>query len=123
MLGEADVAIQRFKRYLELRPDAPDRAEVEERLARLQKRVEAQRARTAVQQPALEPAPVVRDQPVKKRSRVGLWVGIGVGAAVVVGAAITLGVVFGTRTSNQANDFWAQGQRSCDMPCLVLDLR
>jgi tetratricopeptide (TPR) repeat protein len=116
MLGESDLAIARFKRYLELRPNAPDRAEVDERLKRLQKRV-----RPTEVQPSLPPPVVVADQPPKK-SRVGLWVGIGVGAAVVVGGVIAIGVVFGTRSSD-GNNFWIQATNSCPPPCLTQDLR
>jgi tetratricopeptide (TPR) repeat protein len=113
MMGKAELAIQRFEHYLQLRPESSDRPEVEARMGRLKQQLERERSQKLV-----TPAVVV-EAPPKKR-RVGLWVGIGVGAAVVVGTAVTLGVVFGTRTTT---DHWAAARSGCVAPCTVEDLR
>lgn len=57
-LGEAAAAVTLFRDYLARRPDAPNRAQVEAKIARLEAPPPAPAA-----EPALEPAPVVEPAP------------------------------------------------------------
>jgi len=95
-LGKLDLAVVAFKRYLRLKPDAPNRAAVEDLIADLERQIEAQRA---VSPPELQPRPAPlpaasiptavtpRPRPVYKRW--WFWTG----AAAVVASAAT-GIYF-----------------------------
>lgn len=102
-LGKGEQAIDLFRRYLELRPDAADRSEVDAAI----KELVATPPVTAPAPPVVTPpvagpvdpavaAPIVKEPPPapKKHSRAWVW-GAVVGGVVIAGGAITLGLVLG----------------------------
>src|SRR5262249_35413273 len=96
-------AAEALRSYLRVRPDDPDKPQIEERIAALE---EEQRLLAADQQahaPPLPPAvkppgepppPVATAPPPSPRKRTALIVGLTIGAAVVVGVAVGVGVAF-----------------------------
>ena len=105
--GRPAEAMSFYRKYLEMAPDAPDRAAVEKRIAELQPRLEPAPVIAAPQQPApvllptVAPPPPTTPQlvtapaPVEKHwsRRDKAWLGVGIGAVVFVAAAITITVV------------------------------
>ncbi|MBI5481328.1 MAG: tetratricopeptide repeat protein [Deltaproteobacteria bacterium] len=99
-LGHFEEAVFSFKRYLRLKPDATNRAAVEELVSDLERQIAAQKA---TRPPALTgptgptglgaPPPPPPPRPVYQRW--WFWTGI---AAVAAGAAV--GVYFGVRPSS-----------------------
>lgn len=104
-------AIEYYRRYLAESPDAKNRAEVDERIATLQKQLDEQeRARALAEAARLneEPAPAPLSIPLTEEElrvrrkdasakRRGLAIALGVlGGAAIVGTAVGLGVYFGT---------------------------
>jgi tetratricopeptide (TPR) repeat protein len=91
-LGDAPVAARSYAQYLAARPDAPERAELEEHIREL----EAREPATPPPAPRVQtPPPVLQisTETVRPRpSRRGLAIGLGVtGAVIVVGVAFGLG--------------------------------
>lgn len=107
-----DKALEYYKRYLEEAPTAPNRKEVEDRIAALDKIIadkkKAEQELLAAQQhpepepapPPLLAAPIAPVAPVKKVKKPVWPIVVGViGGVVVVGAAVGLGVYFGTQST------------------------
>jgi tetratricopeptide (TPR) repeat protein len=114
-LNKKRVAVKYFKRYLEQMPNAPNKAEVEGRIANLEKEIAAQPPPTTpeVQQPADNPPPQVQAQPggydpysstppsgsaatpaKKKGSSWWVWLLVAGGAAVLTAIIIAVVVVY-----------------------------
>jgi len=96
-LGQLEAAIFSFKRYLRLRPDAPNHAAVEELISDLERQLAAQKATRPPALPPPRPAQVVVVAPLPPPARPvykrwWLWTIIG---AVAAGAAV--GLYFGLR--------------------------
>jgi tetratricopeptide (TPR) repeat protein len=109
-------AAEALRSFLRLRPDDPDKAQIEERIRTLE---EEQRLLDLDRQ-AKEPPPVVTPQPPPptvtpvqttivvqappppERSHKRTWIIVGVAAGVVVAAGVTLGLVFGLQPKEQA---------------------
>jgi tetratricopeptide (TPR) repeat protein len=92
-LGHLEEAIFSFKKYLRLKPDAKDRAAVEDLIADLERQLAAQRAvRAPPPMPVLVLPPPPPPPPRPFYTRTWFW-----GAAAVVVAASVVGVYFGTR--------------------------
>lgn len=93
-LGDHARALELYHAFLERKPDAENRAKVEEYLAE-ERRLAAPplEHHEVVAQPAPPPPPPAPAP--KPRSRRALWIGVGVGAAalVVAGAAVALGLL------------------------------
>ena len=98
-LGHLEEAVFSFKRYLRLKPDAANRAAVEELVAELERQIAAQKATKppAVTGPIGPTAPLVPPPPpptpVYKRG--WFWAVMTVTAVVVAGAAV--GTYYGVR--------------------------
>lgn len=110
--GRPDQALAYYRRYLNEAPNAPNRTDVEGRVAALEKQLgpAASLPQLVVPQDALtadapEPAPagLVAAKSGKRKA----WpIVLGVlGGVVVVGAAVGLGVYFGTRETSQVTVF------------------
>jgi tetratricopeptide (TPR) repeat protein len=97
-LGHLEEAIFSFKRYLRLRPDAPNRAAVEELISDLERQLAAQKA---VRPPPLPPPPppavvlVTPPPPPPPRPLYRRWWFWTTLVAVAAGAAV--GIYFGVR--------------------------
>jgi len=114
--GRDEQAVDYYNRYLEARPEAPDRAEVRRWIVKLSKRRPGTEAPAAAAAPASAVATPVAATPTAAtpamapaaaptatldtapRSRKGLWIGLGIGGAVVVAGAVVLAVLL-TRPS------------------------
>ncbi len=102
-----EQAVRFYKQYLEVAPpDAPDRAEVEQRLAALQRASEAKPSAPATPPTAKAPEkPLVeapaRPAPARRRDRVAI--GLLAGGAALIAAGIGL-VVYADNASGQASD-------------------
>jgi tetratricopeptide (TPR) repeat protein len=91
-----ELALGYYERYLREDPQAPERAEVEERIATLRARLapapSAPPAATVVAAPA-SAAPAVTATPPPRRSRRWLWITVGVLGGLAVAGGITAAVV------------------------------
>jgi tetratricopeptide (TPR) repeat protein len=88
-LGRWDDAIASLQQYLTERPDAPDRAVIESRVANYQTRRDQEKARATVTPPPQPPPPqVVAPAP---RRHVASWIVGGIGAGLLL-AALGTGV-------------------------------
>lgn len=91
-------ALESYRRYLELRPDTSDRAQIEARIEVLGRTVaapepepaEATPVRTAEAAPSAEPAPLLATS--DHGPTVGAWTLFGAGAAAVVAAVVMLAI-------------------------------
>ncbi len=101
-------AAREYRAYLREAPDAPNRAEVQQRIKDLDEetaRQEAAKPPAGTQPPAGDTAATPRADLVatapaeQPRSRTWLWITIGAAAAVVV-AAVALGLAFGLSSSS-----------------------
>jgi tetratricopeptide (TPR) repeat protein len=89
-LGRFPEAATELRTYLRLKPDDPDRPQIERRILTLE---EKQRLLQAEQ----PPAPTLGTTPAPRRSRRALVIGLSLGAAaVVIAGVVTLGVVYGS---------------------------
>ncbi|HNN92248.1 MAG TPA: hypothetical protein PKI03_08270 [Pseudomonadota bacterium] len=114
LAGAPEKALSMYRRYLRESPTAPNRAEVEERIAALEQQLGPAFYSTLYVPPGSEnlaeppPAPLLNGGSAndgKSRNKKLLPIVLGVvGGAVVVGVAVGLGVYFGTRGA-QANVF------------------
>ena len=111
-LGKLDEAIRAFATYLRAKPDAPDRANVEDRIHDLEERIEQQKrdaeaaeaarleAERSKAPPPVEPKDDVPQEP--KDEGKGLVIAgaalIGLGGAVALGGGIGFGVAAGQRS-------------------------
>jgi len=127
-LGRRRVAVRYYRRYLEGAPTAPNRAEVEGRIAQLDQEIAAQPQAQPAEQPGENPppppvatapadpnspptvqaqpdpyagqgAPVMTAPPRKKRNLWWVWLLVGIGSAAVV-TAIVLAVIYGMRAND-----------------------
>jgi len=88
-LGRWDDAIASLKQYLTERPEAPDRAVIESRIANYEQRRDQEKARAAAPPPvAAAPPPPVAPAP---RRHVASWIVGGIGAGLLI-AALGTGV-------------------------------
>jgi tetratricopeptide (TPR) repeat protein len=107
MAGRADRALAYYRQYLQMSPDAKNRAEIEERIAALEKQVGPAPTLLvpSVVPGAAEPAPAGLFSPeeeqrkaaqarARRRRNAGIAVGV-IGGVLVVGAAVGLGLYFG----------------------------
>jgi tetratricopeptide (TPR) repeat protein len=89
-LGRWDDAIASLKQYLTEKPDAPDRAVIESRIANYEQRRQQEQARVAAQaQPVVTPPPAT--PPTTNTRHVASWIVGGIGAGLLV-AALGTGV-------------------------------
>jgi hypothetical protein len=111
--GRPDQALLFYRRYLNEAPNAPNRADVEGRVAALEKQLGPAAALPQLAVPAdapaadaPEPAPagLVVTKTSGKRKAWPIVLGV-LGGVVVVGAAVGLGVYFGTRETSQVTVF------------------
>jgi hypothetical protein len=95
--GDLQTALAAHRDYLTLKPDAPDRADVEARMISLQGRLVAAgdtapppppRARPAPPPPSVEAAPAPASVPLLERMETTEWVVAGVGAAALVSGVV-----------------------------------
>ncbi|MCR9165051.1 MAG: tetratricopeptide repeat protein [Nannocystaceae bacterium] len=113
-LGKPDEAIRAFRTYLRAKPDADDRANVEDRIFQLERDIE--RAKTDPDgqvEPDPEPEPVSQPEPPKP-SRPFIITGAvlaGVGGALALGGGIGFGVAAADRSNavDEVNDGNPQG--------------
>lgn len=102
-LGKYEESIRAFSTYLKAKPDADDRANVENRITRLRELLERQREEEAERQkPQVIVTPAVEDKAAKKREtgkRLVITGGVllGVGGATAVIGGIALGVLAGQK--------------------------
>jgi tetratricopeptide (TPR) repeat protein len=113
-LEEYDHAVEHYQLFLTARPEAPDAAEIKERIATLKSRIvppekPVQKPVVPVTPPATPEAPLLLSTPTldnalqpsnedlerARRRRNGAIVGGIIGGAVVIGVAVVLGVVLG----------------------------
>ena len=98
-LGKYDEAIRAFSTYLKAKPDADDRANVENRITRLRELLEKQREEEAERsKPQVIVTPAVEDKAAKKRETgkrlvISGGVLLGVGGATALIGGIALGVL------------------------------
>lgn len=83
-LGRWDDAIGSLQQYLRERPDAPDRAVIESRIANYEQRRDQEKAR-AQAPPPVAPAPPAAAAPTPRR-HVASWIVGGIGAGLLVAA-------------------------------------
>lgn len=84
--GKPDEAIVAYKSYLRNQPDAPNRSDVEQHIAKLQQQIDA---RKIVPPPPPPPPPTVSGPtPLYKK----WWLWTAVGGAIAVGVGVGLGV-------------------------------
>lgn len=109
--GRPDQALAYYRRYLNEAPNAPNRTDVEGRVAALEKQLGPGAAlpQLVVPQDALtadapEPAPAGLVVVKSKRKAWPIVLGV-IGGVLVVGAAVGLGVYFGTRETSQVTVF------------------
>ena len=84
-LGRWDDAIGSLQQYLTERPDAPDRAVIESRIANFQQRRDAEKAQLQAPPPPPPPVKPTVSAPVRRRHVTSLIVG-GIGAGLLVAA-------------------------------------
>lgn len=107
LAGRPDRALPLYRQYLQLSPDAKNRAECEERIATLEKQLKpAPKLEVPSNVPDIEPAPAGQltpaeerqraEQELKKKRRRTAGIAIGVISGILVaGAAVGLGLYFG----------------------------
>ncbi|HXU69482.1 MAG TPA: tetratricopeptide repeat protein [Polyangia bacterium] len=106
---EYPQALLAYKAYLRNVPDAPNRAEVEQRIAELQAQIDAQERARRGPPPDLTPTPSARTPPSASaltasapppRTSIAkkpwFWVAV-VGGAAVIATSVAVGVVYGRR--------------------------
>ena len=111
--GRPEQALEYYRRYLSEAPSAPNRADVEGRVAALEKQLgpAATLPKLAVPEDAPaadapEPAPAGQALAKAPGKRKAWPIVLGVlGGVVVVGAAVGLGVYFGTRETTKTTVF------------------
>ena len=86
-LGDYDAAIFSFRKYLKLKPDAANRAAVEELITELEAARDARRGRRIVEPPPAPPRGTERPRLV---TRWWFWTGVAVVAGAATGTAIFL---------------------------------
>jgi tetratricopeptide (TPR) repeat protein len=97
--GNLDAAVSALRNYLAQVPDAPDRINLEARLASMQAQADAQREQArqaAADRDRAERLAAMRTELVRSKWP---WVMIGVGGAMIAGSIIT-----GVMAKNKAND-------------------
>lgn len=100
-LNKPEEAIRAFKTYLRTKPEASDRANVEDRIARLRDDVERGESTPPVSAEPPPPTPV--DSPPRDRSKPLMIAGgalAGVGAALALGGGIGFGVLAKRRSDD-----------------------
>lgn len=111
--GRPEQALIYYRRYLQEAPAAPNRADVEGRIATLEKQLGPGATlpklfvpfgQPGVSGDAPEPPPAGADPERSKRKTWPIVLGV-VGGVLVVGAAVGLGVYFGTRNASQVTVF------------------
>jgi tetratricopeptide (TPR) repeat protein len=124
LAGHRLMAVEYYEKYLEAKPNAPERVEVGQRIRDLQHSLAERPEPPAEKAPPVAtttepepvsppPAPVVEAPvltqsvtaeapPPKKSHKVGIALGI-VGGVLVVGAAVAIGVVLSSQSSNLNN--------------------
>ena len=86
--GKPDEALVAYKSYLRNAPDAPNRSDVEEHIAKLQKTIDEKRAVTTI-----TPTPTPTKTPTGPTPLVKKWwLWTAVGGAIVVGVGVGLAV-------------------------------
>jgi tetratricopeptide (TPR) repeat protein len=103
-LGKPDEAIRAFRTYLRAKPDADDRANVEDRIFQLEREIERSKAE-ANGQPAPNPQPDPDPTPTEppKPSRPLIITGAiltGVGAALALGGGVGFGIAAADRSDS-----------------------
>ncbi len=124
-LARKRVAVRYYKRYLEGAPSAPNRGEVEGRIATLEREIAAQPQQQPQESPQDNPPPAAYNdpnnpppptvqsgqdpyagQPVttappvrKKHNLWWVWLIVGIGASAVI-AGIVVGVIYGVRSNS-----------------------
>lgn len=103
-LGKPDEAIRAFRTYLRAKPDADDRANVEDRIFQLEREIERAKAE-ANGQPAPNPQPDPDPTPTEppKPSRPLIITGAvltGVGAALALGGGVGFGIAAADRSDS-----------------------
>jgi tetratricopeptide (TPR) repeat protein len=125
LAGHRQVALEYYLKYLEAKPNAPERAEVEQRIRDLQHSLAQRPEKQPVETPppvvaTVEPPPVVSAPapmveapavtqsltadvpPAKKSHKTAIALGI-VGGVLVVGAAVAVGVVLSSKSTDLHN--------------------
>lgn len=95
-LERPQQAIDSYSAFLRAVPDTPDKANIESKIARLEKRVEDERAAPGPAEPATGPTPTPTDAPSRKQpGRAMLATGVvltGLGSAVAIGGGLGFGM-------------------------------
>lgn len=115
--GRPDQALSYYRQFLQLSPDAKNRAEIEERIAALEKQVgptptlivpsvvpDSEPAPTGQLTPAEERRQAEQAQAKKRRRTAGIAIGV-IGGLLVAGAAVGLGLYFGLQQPPQVTVF------------------
>jgi tetratricopeptide (TPR) repeat protein len=126
LLGENAEAIRFLKNYLRRAPDAPNRADVESRIAALQELVDrqekeraqkAQAAAAAPPQPSPQPSPIAAaatpspetaapaPSPTPVYKKWWLWTLVGVAVVAAAGVGVAVGVASQSQSSGPASPF------------------
>ncbi|MEM6290755.1 MAG: tetratricopeptide repeat protein [Myxococcota bacterium] len=102
-LGKPEEAVRAYKTYLRAKPNAPDRANVEDRIFTLEKQLAEESGEAG---PAPEPAPQPDPEPEPVDTTKGRGLIIGGAALTGLGAAIALGggLGFGVAASSRSDD-------------------
>lgn len=101
--GRVPYARLVFQRYLDLAPEGPDKAEVRERVARIDAAAQPVVIAKVEPPPAPAPQPLVISKPLAPRSRTLAWGLVGSGGAVLAGGAVWLVAVAQAQTRFDAD--------------------
>jgi len=102
-IGDVEIALQAFKDYLDLAPEAEDRVEIEAKISRLQTQIDE--LNKPAPPPVVPPVVMVAEKPRKDREavddkpRTWGWIAAGSGVAVV-GAGVVLNLVARNKRSD-----------------------
>jgi tetratricopeptide (TPR) repeat protein len=118
----SEEAVRFYQKYLELAPEAPDRADVEKLIVQLRKALAEQEAQRTAPPPALDhkpadgaavapgPTPAPAEPPRRDKLGTGLLIG-GLVGAVAGGSLVVLGFITAKQARDPANSTDLQGRQ------------
>jgi tetratricopeptide (TPR) repeat protein len=118
LAGQRKKALDHYERYLQASPNASERVEVLQQIAKLQESLAAEvEQRPPVVEVAPAPVPALVAPPVAKveppkRSRKRVWIALGVVGGALVAGAVTAGLVVGLRRDSDGREDWGALQVS-----------